>query len=157
MYLIGHSDDKYEVSQVEPVEGEEVTYQISMTIFDVKDQDHDDSYEVQVSNGLGILEEKKFILRFYMFDQFLMKSLKIGEQSYFFNVDVEGFDPTTENPADDDNIPDNPKVPKSKVAGLIVVLCLLGILLLIVGFFVMYKRKMVNNETTPLSALETRH
>ena len=92
-----------------------------------------------------------------MFDQFLMQSLKIGEQSYFFNVDVEGFDPTTENPADDDNIPDNPKVPKSKVAGLIVVLCLLGILLLIVGFFVMYKRKMVNNETTPLSALETRH
>jgi len=128
----GHSDDKYEVSEVEPVEGEEVTYQISMTIFDVKDQDHDDSYEVQVSNGLG-------------------------EQSYFFNVDVEGFDPTTENPADDDNNPDNPKVPKSKVAGLIVVLCLLGILLLIVGFFVMYKRKMVNNETTPLSALETRH
>ena len=59
-----------------------------------------------------------------MFDQFLMKSLKIGEQSYFFNVDVEGFDPTTENPADDDNNPDNPKVPKSKVAGLIVVLCL---------------------------------
>ena len=87
MYLIGHSDDKYEVSQVEPVEGEEVTYQISMTIFDVKDQDHDDSYEVQVSNGLGILE-KKIILWFYMFDQFLMQSLKIGEQSYFFNVDV---------------------------------------------------------------------
>ena len=60
LYLIGHSDDKYEVSQVEPVEGEEVTYQISMTIFDVKDQDHDDSYEVQVSNGLGILEEKNY-------------------------------------------------------------------------------------------------
>ena len=62
MYLIGHSDDKYEVSEVELVEGEEVTYQISMTIFDVKDQDHDDSYEVQVSNGLGILEEKEIIL-----------------------------------------------------------------------------------------------
>ena len=93
-----------------------------------------------------------------MFDQFLMQSLKIGEQSYFFNVDVEGFNPTTENPADDDNNPDNPKVPKSKVAGLIVVLCLLAILLLIVAFFIMYKRKMVNNETAPLSALEiTRH
>ena len=60
LYLIGHSDDKYEVSEVEPVEGEEVTYQISMTIFDVKDQDHDDSYEVQVSNGLGILEKKLY-------------------------------------------------------------------------------------------------
>ena len=73
-------------------------------------------------------------------------------------MDVEGFDPTTENPDDDDDNPDtNPKVPKSKLAGLIVVLCLLGILLVIVGFFIMYKRKMVNNETTPLSALETRH
>ena len=53
MYLIGHSDDKYEISQVEPVEDKELTYQISMTIFDVKDQDHDDSYEVQVTNALG--------------------------------------------------------------------------------------------------------
>ena len=53
MYLIGHIDDKYEISEVELVEDKEVTYQISMTIFDVKDQDHDDSYEVQVTNGLG--------------------------------------------------------------------------------------------------------
>ena len=81
----------------------------------------------------------------------------IGEQSYFFNVDVEGFDPTTEYPDDDDDNPNNPKVPKTKLAGLIVVLCLLAILLLIVAFFIMYKRKMVNNETAPLSALETRH
>merc|ERR1712141_84645 len=128
----GHSDDKYEISQVELVEDKELTYQISMTIFDVKDQDHDDSYEVQVTNALG-------------------------EQSYFFNVDVEGFDPTTENPDDDDDNPNNPKVSKTKLAGLIVVLCLLAILLLIVAFFIMYKRKMVNNETSPLSALETRH
>ena len=53
LYLIGHIDDKYEISEVELVEDKEVTYQISMTIFDVKDQDHDDSYEVQVTNGLG--------------------------------------------------------------------------------------------------------
>ena len=117
------TDDKYEVQQIQTIEDEELAYKISMTILNVEEHDHDDSYEIQVTNGLGM-------------------------QKYFFEIDVEGVDGGDKIPGD--------KVNTKKAAALIVVLALLAILLIIIGLFLMYKRKVVNNETAPLSNLDSR-
>ena len=117
------ADDKYEVQQIEVLEDEVLAYKISMNILNVEEHDHDDSYEIQVANGLGM-------------------------QKYFFEIDVEGVDGGGKLPGD--------KVNTKKAAVLIVILALLAILLIIIGLFLMYKRKVVNNETAPLSNLESR-
>ena len=68
-------DDKYEVQQIETIEDEELAYKISMNILNVEEHDHDDSYEINVANGLGM-------------------------QKYFFEIDVEGVDGGGKIPGD---------------------------------------------------------
>ena len=140
------TDDKYEVKQIETIEDEELAYKISMNILNVEEHDHDDSYEINVANGLGM-------------------------QKYFFEIDVEGVDGGGKIPGDKvlffkimQTIFDLLsavcslflQVNTKKAAALIVVLALLAILLIIIGLFLMYKRKVVNNETAPLSNLDSR-
>ncbi len=60
----GHSDDKYEVAEVEVLE-DGLSYKLTLTIFDLEDQDHDDSYYLEVENSLGM-------------------------ETYYFSIDIDG-------------------------------------------------------------------
>lgn len=127
----GHSDDKYDVSQL--MDEGDMKYRVEMTILALDFSDHDDSYYLAVSNSLGT-------------------------QNYYYSLDIEGHGGGGDGEGNS-NGPDNgPGFNKKKInlAVLIVVVSLIAVIMLLVIFFIMYKKNKAHNETAPLSQLEGR-
>ena len=60
----GHSDDKYDVADIE-IEADGLTYKMEMTIYNLSTQDHYDSYYLEVENSCG-------------------------KEHFYFSLDIEG-------------------------------------------------------------------
>ena len=122
----GFMDDKYQVLEAENVDAISKAY--TLIISDLSEEDHFKDYELTLENS-------------------------IGTQTFYFDVNINGVDPG--NNGEGGNDPEN-GVPKKnmKLAILVVVVVMIAISILCVVSIIVYKKKQLHNETTPLSILE---
>jgi len=141
----GHEDDKYMISNL--TSDVDLQYKATMTIFDLEDQDVNDTYFLSIGNDFGT-------------------------QMYYFEISFEATTTTaatttagttiTTTTATNNGTNGNggnggtDDTETSNVSVLIVVVALITITMLLSAFLIVYKRNKVHNETTPLSTLETR-
>merc|ERR1712062_8523 len=121
----GFMDDKYQVLEAENVDAVSKAY--TLIISDLSEEDHFKDYALTLENS-------------------------IGSQSFYFDVNINGVDPGNNGGG---NGPEN-GVPKKnmKLAILVVVVVMIAISILCVVSIIVYKKKQLHNETTPLSILE---
>lgn len=121
----GFMDDKYQVLEAENVDAVSKAY--TLIISDLSEEDHFKDYVLTLENS-------------------------IGTQTFYFDVNINGVDPGNNGGGND---PEN-GVPKKnmKLAILVVVVVMIAISILCVVSIIVYKKKQLHNETTPLSILE---
>merc|ERR1711935_403672 len=117
----------------------DLQYKATMTIFDLEDQDVNDTYFLSIGNDFGT--------QMYYFEiSFEVTTTTAGTTITTTTATNNG---TNGNGGTDDT-------ETSNVSVLIVVVALITITMLLSAFLIVYKRNKVHNETTPLSTLETR-
>ena len=121
----GFMDEKYQVLEAENVDAISQAY--TLIISDLSEEDHFKDYLLTLENS-------------------------VGSQSFAFEININGVDPGNNGGGTD---PEN-GVPKKnmKLAILVVVVAMIAISILCVVSIIVYKKKQLHNETTPLSILE---
>lgn len=121
----GFMDEKYQVLEAENVDAISQAY--TLIISNLSEEDHFKDYVLTLENS-------------------------VGSQSFAFEININGVDPGNNGGGTD---PEN-GVPKKnmKLAILVVVVAMIAISILCVVSIIVYKKKQLHNETTPLSILE---